>query len=395
VVTGSACDSPPWYYQHMALPGAINETLAAAIRNAVSIPVMVAGRLGDPGRIREVLDEEMADVVALGRPLLADPDLPRKMREGREDEILECGACLQGCLAKVKGGGPVGCIVNPEVGHEDEPGAPAAAAGRPLVVVGGGPAGMQAALSAQQAGHRVILFERSAALGGQFALAPLTVGKEAMRRPFASLVRGVERSGVEVRTGIEATVERITELDPCRVIVATGSEPAIPPVSGLTDPLTAEQVLTGRREAGRRVLILGGGLVGIEMAEQLARQGSEVVVVELLVGIARDMEAITRKMTLKRLEGLPVEIHTRTRLERVKDGEAFVVASDGNEETSLGRFDSFLVSVGHRSYDPLSPDLRATGIPVEVLGDARGPGQVFDATQDGRRAIVAPAKGDS
>jgi len=391
VVTGSACDSPPWYYQHMALPAAVNEGLAARIRNAVSIPVIVAGRLGDPDRIREVLDREMADAVALGRPLLADPDLPRKMREGREDEIMGCGACLQGCLAKVKEGGPIGCIVNPEVGHEDEPIAPAPAVGARLVVVGGGPAGMQVALSAHRAGYGVVLFEKSDALGGQFSFAPLTTGKEAMRRPFDSLVRAVERSGVEVRTGVEATVTRITELEPDRVIVATGSRPVIPPIPGLDDPLTAGQVLTGQREVGRRVLILGGGLVGIEIAEQLARQRREVVVVELLEDIARDMETITRKMVLKRLEELPVQVHTRTRLLRMEDGEAFVLDGDARDESSLGRFDSVLVSVGHRSYDPLSAELRAAGIPVEVLGDAREPGQVFDATQAGREAIAPGA----
>jgi len=395
VVTGSACDSPPWYYQHMALPAAVNEGLAARIRSAVSIPVIVAGRLGNPDRIREILEKDIVDAVALGRPLLADPDLPRKMREGREDEIMGCGACLQGCLAKVKAGGPIGCIVNPEIGHEDEPVAPATAVGERLVIVGGGPAGMQAALSAHRAGYRVILFERSDALGGQFAFAPLTTGKEAMQRPFGALVRAVERSGVEVRTGVEATVKRITEAEPDRVIVATGSQPVIPPIPGLDNPLTAEQLLTGRREAGRRVLILGGGLVGIEMAEQLARQGSDVVVVELLEEIARDMEAITRKITLKRLEELPVEVHTGTQLVRVEDGEAFVVAGDVGEETSLGRFDSVLVSVGHRSHDPLSAELRAAGILVEVLGDARQPGQVFDATQDGRRAIAVEVQEES
>jgi 2,4-dienoyl-CoA reductase-like NADH-dependent reductase (Old Yellow Enzyme family)/thioredoxin reductase len=389
VVTGSACDSPPWYYQHMALPSAVNEGLAARVRSAVTIPVIVAGRLGDPERIRRILATGMADAVALGRPLLADPDLPLKMQEGREDEIMGCGACLQGCLAKVKSGGPIGCIVNPEIGHEGEPVTPAPAVGQRLVVVGGGPAGMQAALSAHRAGYRVTLFEKNADLGGQFAFAPLTTGKQAMERPFEALVRAVERSGVDARTGIEPTVAQIIELEPERVIVATGSRPVIPPIPGLDDTLTAEHILTGRREAGRRVLILGGGLVGIEMAEQLAGQGREVVVVELLEEVARDMEAITRKMTLQRLEELPVEVHTRTRLVRVEEGEAFVAAADSGKESSLGRFDSVLVSVGHRSHDPLSAELRAAGVSVEVLGDARVPGQVFDATQDGRRAIMA------
>jgi 2,4-dienoyl-CoA reductase-like NADH-dependent reductase (Old Yellow Enzyme family)/thioredoxin reductase len=387
IVSGSACDSPPWYYQHMALPSGVNEELARQVRRQVSLPVIVAGRLGDPERIREVLASDMADLVALGRPLVADPDLPRKMQEGREDDIILCGSCLQGCLAKVKAGGPIGCIVNPEVGHEYET-APAAAHGRRLVVVGGGPAGMRAALLGDRAGYAVTLLERGKALGGQFALAGLTRGKETMRRPFNSLVRSVERSGIDHRVGVEATTAEIVALVPDEVVIATGSRPAIPPVPGLRDALTAEMVLTGTREAGRRVLVLGGGLVGIEMAEHLAAGGHEVVVVEMLADVARDMEAVTRAMTLRRIKALPVTVLTETRLNRVENGEAWVRTADG-KETSLGRFDSFLVATGHQSHDPLSQALRDAGLRVTVIGDAHQPGQLLDASLSAREAILA------
>jgi 2,4-dienoyl-CoA reductase-like NADH-dependent reductase (Old Yellow Enzyme family)/thioredoxin reductase len=389
VVTGSACDSPPWYYQHMALPSGINERLASQLRMAVAIPVMVAGRLGDPERIRQVIDDGMADVVALGRPLLADPDLPIKMREGRVGEIMGCGSCLQGCLARVKAGGPVSCLVNPEVGREGEPVLQAEAVGEGLVIVGGGPAGLEAALIADRAGFRVTLFERRPALGGQFVLASLCPGKEAMERPFRSLVRAVERSGVDLRVDTEATLEDIADLEPSKVVIATGSQPIIPDVSGLESPLTAEEVLIGGLEVGRRVLILGGGLVGIELAEKLAGEEHEVVVVELLEDIARDMEAITRKMTLMRLQTLAVEIHTQTRLLELDGDEALVRDEATGEERSLGFFDSVLVAVGHRSYDPLSIELVGAGFEVEVIGDARKPGQVWDATQGGRTAVTA------
>jgi 2,4-dienoyl-CoA reductase-like NADH-dependent reductase (Old Yellow Enzyme family)/thioredoxin reductase len=388
VVTGSACDSPPWYYQHMALPPGVNEQLAAHIRGSVSVPVMAAGRLGDPDRIRSILGTAMADVVALGRPLVADPDLPLKMREGRDRDIISCGACLQGCLAKVKGGGPIGCIVNPELGHEADLPLPAAAVGERLVVVGGGPAGIAASLTAWRAGYSVILLERRACLGGQATLAPLTTGKAAMERPLRSLITALERSGVEIRTGVEATVAAVVDLEPDRVIVGTGSRPVIPPIPGLDEPLTAEEVLTGARDPGARVLILGGGLVGIEMAEHLGLAGRDVVVVELLDDVARDMEAITRTMTLKRLEALPVEVLTGTRLARIEEGVAFVGGAAGGER-SIGRFDSVVVAIGRRSHDPLSEGLRSAGIAVTVVGDAREPGQIFDATQAGRSAVEA------
>jgi pyruvate/2-oxoglutarate dehydrogenase complex dihydrolipoamide dehydrogenase (E3) component len=194
---------------------------------------------------------------------------------------------------------------------------------------------------------------------------------------------------VDVRPGVEPTVEEIVALAPDHVIVGTGSRPIIPPIAGLTDPLTAEEVLTGTRTPGPRVLILGGGLVGLEMAEQLGGQGHEVVVVELLDDVARDMEAITRKMTLKRLEGLPVEVLTAARLVRIEDGEAIVASADDGDERSLGLFDSILVSVGHRSYDPLSDGLASAGLTVTVVGDASRPAQIFDATNAGRDAIDA------
>jgi 2,4-dienoyl-CoA reductase-like NADH-dependent reductase (Old Yellow Enzyme family)/thioredoxin reductase len=387
VVTGSACDSPAWYYQHMTLPSGVNENLAARIRSSIRIPVIVAGRLGDPDRIREVVGSGAADVVALGRPLVADPDLPRKIRENRDQDIMSCGACLQGCLAMIKGGGPIGCIVNPELGHEADWPQLAVAAGERLVVVGGGPAGIQAALTARRAGFEVILIEARDTLGGQFTLAPLTTGKDAMDRPLQSLVGAVERSGVDLRTGVEATAETILEVEPDHVIVATGSRPVIPPISGLDHPLTAEQVLTGAQDPGGRVLILGGGLVGIEMAEHLGLAGREVVVVELLDEIARDMEAITRKMTLKRLQSLPVTIHRGTRLVRMEGDEAIVRGEDEDQERSLGRFDSVLIAIGHSPYDPLSDALRAIGLSVAVIGDARSPAQIIDATQAGRDAI--------
>jgi pyruvate/2-oxoglutarate dehydrogenase complex dihydrolipoamide dehydrogenase (E3) component len=280
-------------------------------------------------------------------------------------------------------------VINPELGREDEADASVVPVGEHLVVVGGGPAGMQAALTAQRRGYTVTLLEKSPKLGGQFALAFKTPGKEAMEQPFQSLVRAVERSGIDVRTGVEATVETVLALEPDRVIVATGSHPVVPPVPGLEDPLTAEQVLTGMREPGRRVLVLGGGLVGIELAEYLAKSGREVDVVEILDDVARDMEAVTRKMTLRRLAALPITVHTATELTRLDGDDAVVRIGDAEQESALGRFDSVVVAVGQRSHDPLSKELEATGLDVTVVGDAAHPGQILDATRAGYDAVQA------
>ena len=382
IATGSNCESLPWYFQHMSLPPGINEMLAAQIRKEVGLPVMAAGRLGDPPRIREVLGKGMVDMVALGRSLLADPDLPRKMLKSNDDEVMLCGHCLQGCFGNVKAGKGIGCNINPMVGHELEELAPATYP-KHVVIVGGGPAGMQAALTAHRRGHRVTLFEKNQ-LGGQFSLAFLSPGKERMEKPLRSMVAQVERSGIEIHLGEETTRDKLEALNPDTVVIATGSRPAIPNIPGLLNPITGEEILTGIREAGNRVLVLGGGMVGVEVAEFLAKRGKQVAVVEILEEIARDMDPISRKLLLKRLEALPVELHTTTELLRIKDGRAFI--DYRGDQRELGQFDTVIVATGNHSFDPLSDQLQGVEFAIKVVGDAEKPGTIYDAVSSGHKA---------
>jgi len=377
VASGSACDSPPWYYQHMSLPQRFNEELAGEIRKGLGAPVIAAGRLGDPEHLRQVLASGQADLVALGRPLVADPDLPRKLEQGRAEQVMICGSCLQGCLAGVKSGAGLACIVNPEVGHEAEPEARAPRP-RAVVVVGGGPAGMTAATVAARRGHSVTLLER-AELGGQFALAPLAPGKQAMQKTLSSMIRIARDAGAEIRCGVEADLEQVMALDPEVVVLATGAAPVMPSIPGLEGALTGELVLTGKASTGQRVLVIGGGLVGIEVAEHLADLGREVTVVELLEEIARDMEPITRKLTLKRLASGAIEILTGVTVQRL-DGELALV-SDASGERDLGPFDSVVAAVGTRPVRTLLEPLVGRGVELHVVGDAEAPDQVLGAVR--------------
>lgn len=386
VATGSNCESLPWYFQHMSLPTGVNESLAAQIKGCVDKPIMAAGRLGDPKRIREVLATNMIDLVAIGRGLLADPELANKMARDEDEKVLLCGHCLQGCFGNVKTGKSIGCNINPTVSYDDTaPTKPEFV--KHIVVIGGGPAGIQAALTAWQRGHRVTLFEKNGSLGGQFDLAHRLPHKQRMIYSLQSFISQLQFSDVEVLLNEAATFEKLQQLSPDLVIIATGSEPIMPDIEGVIEPLTDAEVITGQVSIGQRILILGGGMIGLELAELFADQGKEIVVVEKLSEVARDMNPISKKLLLKRLSSLPVKINTNTELLSFINNEASVNVN--GETKNLGKFDDIIVSIGHKSYENLSEQLMKSGFTVHVIGDAQKPAKIIDAVTAGYKIAMA------
>jgi 2,4-dienoyl-CoA reductase-like NADH-dependent reductase (Old Yellow Enzyme family)/thioredoxin reductase len=384
---GDACTSPPWYYHHGSLPEAPQEQVLRAFRSLTSLPLVAAGRMGDFPRASRMIEERLADAVALGRPLVADPDLPAKWQAGAFEAVVSCGSCLQGCLAKVAKGEGISCIVNPAVGKP--PSLPAEQK-RSVLVAGAGPAGLSAALALRERGHGVIVAEAGAEPGGTFRAAPLSPGKESMKRPLQGLLRAVERAEISVRYNQRVDEAFLRKVQPEILVWAVGAEAVRPPIAGL-DTLPAltskEYYLDGRELPGRRVLVLGGGLVGLEAAEKLALEGRDVVVVEMLPGMGGTMEAVGKALLFKRLAGLSrVTLLTSTTVRRIGKDALEVQTPDGT--MSLPPVDAVLLAAGLRAA-PLPEAFKALVPEVHLVGDAKAPRDVESAVREGYEVGMA------
>lgn len=309
---------PPFH-----VPRGLLLPLSQAIRAAMAVPVIVANSL-TPELAAQAVADGQADLIGLGRPLIAEPDWPAKVAQGRLSEIRRCLRCNQGCLGGLRHPAARGvtCLYNPEVGREGERLLRPAARPRRVVVIGGGPAGCEAARVSRRRGHEVILLEKEAGLGGQFNLASRVPHKA----DFACLVdyyrAELTRLGVEVRLLTPASRELLAELRPEAVVVAVGSTPACPPLPGVDLPhvATAHQVLSGEVTiAAGPVVVLGGGATGLETAEFLTESGLSVSVVEMLDAAGRDIQPGlgVRESLLERLAQKQVAILTGRRAERI------------------------------------------------------------------------------
>ena len=373
----------PYTVAAMGLPCGLNVESAAAVKASVRVPVMVAGKLNDPAVAEAALATGKVDLIAIGRGLIADPELPEKWKNNRGEDVRWCIACNQGCIGGLVAGMPFGCLVNPAAGREGEPTAAPMARVKHVLVIGGGPAGMEAARTAAVRGHQVCLYEQEDQLGGQFRLGAVPPRKQEIALHLRYAERQLAKLGVEVVLGQAVSRAVVHDLRPDVVIVATGGEPLIPDIPGITAAhvVLAHDVLAGKTVTGARVLVVGGGQVGCETAEFLDRCGKQVTVVETRSEIAPDVALVPRAPLIDALEHSRVTTRIATTVvEITADGVG--LECDGRRDTVRG-IDTVVLATGARPGSRLAEDIRDLVPDVHVIGDAGCPGSALDAIAAG------------
>ncbi len=376
---------------------------AAEVKSVVSVPVITVGWINDPFMAESIVKSGKADLVAMGRASLADPELPNKVAAGRYDEIIYCIGCMQGCAEKIrKAGSAGGCMLNPLTGREEELEVIPTDTPRTVYVAGGGIAGMEAAIIASRRGHNVDVFEQSDRLGGEYGLASVAPGKGEIAGFISWQTLEMSRNNVRVHFNRPLTAEIVKDDRPDTVIVATGSKPSVPSIPGIDDPsvVSAADVLAGRVDVGDSAIILGGGMVGSETANHLASHEKRVTILEMQGQIALDEEANSRYLLLCDLEDHQVRIVTDSVVTRIEDGIVYasttradmvgatstVDAGATQEEIPFGPFDTIIVAMGSEAEQTLASQVESIGIPVTTVGDARGVRKALEAIEEGYRA---------
>src|SRR5450759_1328936 len=368
-------------------PFAVQSDMAAAVKGAVGIPIIANGKLGDPAVAESVLLEGKADFIGLGRSQLADPEWVLKVAEGRPEDIVPCIGCSEGCIARGFSGKYASCAVNPACTMESAYRLEPATAPRRVLVVGGGPAGMMAAVTAARRGHDVTVWEKSSRLGGYLVPAGAPDFKRDVRRLLDHMVGQVDKLDIEVLLGREATVEAIRETSPEVVVVATGSVPVVPALPGLQreEVYGAIDVLNGNIPSGDSVLVAGGGVIGCEAAAFLAERGKRVTVIDMQGLLAAEpVFVLNRASLLALLEKLAVETVEGAELLEVVEGGARV-REDSTERTI--ECDAVVLALGLKPDSELACRISGVGgMEVRVGGDTVRPRKVLEAVWEGFHA---------
>lgn len=359
--------------------------LSEKIKKTVHIPVITSYRITSPQVAEDILAKGKADLVGLARALIADPEWPNKARQGSFEDIRPCIVCCRCLDQSFTGKEGVYCSVNPAAGREGEiyPRTKV----KKVMVIGAGPAGIQASLAARGRGHDVSLVESRDFTGGQLNLAFLPPYKDDIAKLVKFYEHQLEKSDIKVSLNTEATPDMIAKAKVDSVIVATGSSPLIPDLPGVRDEgvMSALDIISGKKETGDRVVIVGGGMIGCETAEMLAGKGKKVIVLEMLDRIANDVGPSNRWVLLMRLKKAGIRLESKARVVEIREGEV-VVQRDGRAEAFEG--DTIVIAVGMKPDNNLARELRGLVPDVNIIGDASSPRRIKEAVEEGYLAGI-------
>ena len=367
--TGNMADTiPPMGVQ----PYGFFVKIAGDIKKAVNVPVSAVGRIVDAEMAARVIESGMADIVAMGRPLLADPDWGTKIAAGKACDIRRCISCNKGCTDAIQNRQFLSCVLNAENGYENTRSIQPAAQKKKIAVLGGGPAGLEAARVAALRGHDVTLFEKTTTLGGQLNIACVPPRKEEMRRAAQDLIHAVCNAGVHLCMGQTRTAEQLKDAGFEAVINAVGAHSAAPRIPGIDSVNVADawKVLSGEQQVYGTVAVIGGGMVGCETAEYLAARGCKVSVIEMMDKIAAGESTTILPTLLENYKTYGVEQYPSHKVKEFRMDAVVCENKDGAEVTIP--CDYIVLAMGARSNEFDAAALEAAGIPVYSIGDAAG-----------------------
>ena len=367
--TGNMADTiPPMGVQ----PYGFFVKIAGDIKKAVNVPVSAVGRIVDADMAARVIESGMADIVAMGRPLLADPDWGTKIAAGKACDIRRCISCNKGCTDAIQNRQFLSCVLNAENGYENTRSIEPAAQKKKIAVLGGGPAGLEAARVAALRGHDVTLFEKTTTLGGQLNIACVPPRKEEMRRAAQDLIHAVCNAGVHLCMGQTRTAEQLKDAGFEAVINAVGAHSAAPRIPGIDSVNVADawKVLAGEQQVYGTVAVIGGGMVGCETAEYLAARGCKVSVIEMMDKIAAGESTTILPTLLENYKTYGVEQYPSHKVKEFRMDAVVCENKDGAEVTIP--CDYIVLAMGARSNEFDAAALEAASIPVYSIGDAAG-----------------------
>jgi len=396
----------------MDVPNGAYVYLAQGIKHKVDIPVIACNRINDPLLAEQVLRQESADLVGMARSLIADPEMPKKTRQGRFTEIRKCIGCNQGCLDNIFAGKSCTCTINPIAGSEYKVQINAAPKRKKVLIIGGGPAGMEAARITATRGHDVYLWEKSSVLGGQLLQAAAIPGRGEITHIIEFLKNSINNLNVKVTLNKDVKIEDVKALQPEAIIVATGATPNLPAIKGIenNNVWTFDQVLNGRCKLGKRVIVIGGGATGCEVGLYVSKIGTinsevlrflllneaerweyikslatkgvkDVTILEQDKAVGRGIGASSRWPILQQLKQSGVKIKTMVTVREIKSDKIVFSTKEGDVQEIPA--DSIIIATGVKNEKQLFEELNPFFSDIQLIGDARIPGTAWKAIHDG------------